>query len=211
MAPITPIADERRYYKANGAGINRVRHYTDDPNQDWRSWATSAPEGTVREHTAAGYPAFYGGPGVHWLTRYGLTDPLIARLPAKRFIQWRIGHPDRVIPAGYLQTLKTGTNQIADPQASALYEALRTVNSGPIFTVERFRTIWHLHRGRYDVDPGPWRYPGAIEIADGPPPADPTRWYGMDIEFKFDESVWDNTGEVVLFVKQARPHPGRGN
>jgi hypothetical protein len=41
----------------------------------------------------------------------------------------------------------------------------------------------------------------------GPPASDPLRWYGMDVELKFDEP--EAGAEPVLFVKQARPHPGR--
>jgi pyruvate, water dikinase len=37
----------------------------------------------------------------------------------------------------------------------------------------------------------------------GPPPDDPTQWYAMDVEFKFEAPA----GEVpALWVKQARPH-----
>ncbi|MCB0075728.1 MAG: hypothetical protein KDE20_29950, partial [Caldilineaceae bacterium] len=32
-------------------------------------------------------------------------------------------------------------------------------------------------------------------------------WYAMDIEFKFDGKVGE---EPKLYIKQARPHPGRG-
>lgn len=41
----------------------------------------------------------------------------------------------------------------------------------------------------------------------GPPPDDPTRFYAMDVEFKFDGEPGE---EPALFVKQARPHPGWG-
>ncbi len=41
----------------------------------------------------------------------------------------------------------------------------------------------------------------------GPPPEDPTRFYAMDVEFKFDG---DPGEEPALYVKQARPHPGWG-
>ncbi len=42
--------------------------------------------------------------------------------------------------------------------------------------------------------------------AYGPPIDDPTAWYAMDVEFKFD----GDPGETpLLSVKQARPHPGR--
>ncbi len=33
-------------------------------------------------------------------------------------------------------------------------------------------------------------------------------WYAMDIEFKFDD---EGLTEPALYIKQARPHPGRGN
>lgn len=42
----------------------------------------------------------------------------------------------------------------------------------------------------------------------GPPVDDPGRFYGMDVEFKFDDLTPGT--EPVLQVKQARPHPGRG-
>jgi pyruvate, water dikinase len=44
--------------------------------------------------------------------------------------------------------------------------------------------------------------------AYGPPLENPLAWYGMDVEFKFDEPR--GGGPIQLFLKQARPHPGRG-
>jgi hypothetical protein len=50
---------------------------------------------------------------------------------------------------------------------------------------------------------------GLVEIREffrstyGPPPEDPSRWYAMDVEFKFEAPA----GEApALWVKQARPH-----
>jgi hypothetical protein len=40
------------------------------------------------------------------------------------------------------------------------------------------------------------------------PAAGNTGFYAMDVEFKFDGLPGD---EPELFLKQARPHPGRGN
>ena len=37
---------------------------------------------------------------------------------------------------------------------------------------------------------------------------DPKAWYGLEVDFKFDGLPGE---EPVLFIKQARPHPGRGN
>lgn len=44
--------------------------------------------------------------------------------------------------------------------------------------------------------------------AYGPESTSSQRWYAMDVEFKFDEPT--TGGPVQLWVKQARPHPGRG-
>jgi hypothetical protein len=40
---------------------------------------------------------------------------------------------------------------------------------------------------------------------------DPTKWYAMDTEFKFDQPIDDLNGEPVLIMKQARPYPGWGD
>lgn len=39
-------------------------------------------------------------------------------------------------------------------------------------------------------------------------PADPSQFYGLEVDFKFDGESGD---EPALFIKQARPHPGMGN
>jgi len=36
-------------------------------------------------------------------------------------------------------------------------------------------------------------------------------FYGMDVEFKFDQDPEDPEGDIKLVIKQARPYPGRGN
>ena len=43
--------------------------------------------------------------------------------------------------------------------------------------------------------------------AYGPPASMPNAWYGLEVDFKFDGPPGQ---EPALFIKQARPHPGRG-
>jgi hypothetical protein len=43
--------------------------------------------------------------------------------------------------------------------------------------------------------------------AYGPPASNPNAWYGLEVDFKFDGPPGQ---EAALFIKQARPHPGRG-
>ncbi|MBL4685689.1 MAG: hypothetical protein JKY37_13935, partial [Nannocystaceae bacterium] len=40
-------------------------------------------------------------------------------------------------------------------------------------------------------------------------PPNANGWYAMDVEFKFDDI--DEHDEPILWIKQARPHPGLGN
>jgi hypothetical protein len=42
-------------------------------------------------------------------------------------------------------------------------------------------------------------------------PWTPDHFYAMDIEFKFDDLVECNATDTQLWIKQARPYPGRGN
>ena len=44
--------------------------------------------------------------------------------------------------------------------------------------------------------------------AYGPSSSRPSAWYGLEVDFKFDGPPG---AEPALFIKQARPHPGRGD
>ena len=41
-------------------------------------------------------------------------------------------------------------------------------------------------------------------------PNTPEKFYGMDVEFKFNTDPLDPTRTPKLVIKQARPYPGRG-
>ena len=75
----------------------------------------------VVDEKNVGFIGYFAGPTVHIVDRYALADPLLARQPASSPEKWRIGHFERDVPAGYIQTLRTGVNQIAD---SSLAEIL---------------------------------------------------------------------------------------
>jgi arabinofuranosyltransferase len=97
---------------------------------------------------AAGFIGYAAGPTVHLVDRYGLGDPLLARLPAE--VPWRMGHFARHVPGGYLETLGSGRDQIMDPSIGAYFEKLRIITEGPIWSRERWRTIWRMNTGQYD-------------------------------------------------------------
>ena len=117
-----------------------------------------AARGTVHTDGAIGMVGFYAGPEAHIVDIFALSDPLLARLPAKvgatfnrpHRWTWRPGHLWRPIPDGYLDSLPAEPNRITDPDLAAYYDVLRLVTRGPIWEHERLHAIVDLGLGRYD-------------------------------------------------------------
>jgi len=97
-----------------------------------------------------GFTGFYAGPEVIIIDRYALADPLLARLPLKKNVGWRIGHLPRSVPRGYKDARNTGSLDEMDPALREYYRRLRLVISGPVFDWERLKTIIGFHLGRYN-------------------------------------------------------------
>src|SRR5262249_7051986 len=119
------------------------------PNHKWlhMGYEHRAHGRTVVETDAAGFIGFAAGPTVHYVDRYGLGDPLLARLPSDT--PWRIRHFARQPPDGYLETIDSGKNVIRDPGVAAFYERLRIITEEPIWSRRRFVTIVDMNLGRY--------------------------------------------------------------
>jgi arabinofuranosyltransferase len=98
---------------------------------------------------ALGLYGFYAGPQMHILDMVGLSDPLLARIDARR--AWRIGHFEREIPLGYIATLRSGSNRIADPELAAYYDALMRVVRDPLFDAARLGVILRINLGALDA------------------------------------------------------------
>jgi arabinofuranosyltransferase len=145
------ITDERRYYYEN-MGLLKVgrrggpKFEADDgpglQRQDGRR---------VIVRNMIGLAGYSYGPAVHIVDEYGLADALVARLPGGNSAS-TIGHLERQIPAGYLETLASGENHIADRHLAAFYDRLRFVVSGPLWSGQRLRTALGLLRYRDDED-----------------------------------------------------------
>ena len=100
-----------------------------------------------------GYTGFYAGPEVHIVDIYGLTEPLLARLPVGHPVQepvWRIGHFRRQLPAGYLKTLKSGKNVIEDDHLAVYYDKLKLITRGDLFSWDRLEAVVRMNLGFYD-------------------------------------------------------------
>lgn len=144
------VADERAYYyPATGlAGISRGQalpyHAWALEGHDARKRGTAV---VVRENI--GLYGFYAGPDVHIVDNWALADPLLARLPMSAQ-EWRIGHFQRTLPAGYLATLESGENRIEDPRIAAYHDRLDLITRGPLFSFRRLLAALRMNLGGYD-------------------------------------------------------------
>jgi arabinofuranosyltransferase len=150
---VTGINDERAYYYPI-SGLMNYRPGKQIPfsSEGWveHGYALRESGKAVVEEKNVGFIGYFAGPAVHIVDRYALADPLLARLPASSVEKWRIGHFEREVPAGYIQTLRTEVNQIRDPNLAKFYDALSLITRGPLFSRARLVAIWKMNTGQYD-------------------------------------------------------------
>ncbi len=91
----------------------------------------------------AGLGPFCAGPNLHHIDLLGITDPLIARLPALITGPFMPGHITKALPAGYGQP----ANPIHRRDIGAYQTGLQVITSGDLFTVERWRAIFQYNFG----------------------------------------------------------------
>jgi arabinofuranosyltransferase len=149
LITINEITDTRRYYY-EGTGLAKGRliyRRPDDPGVD-DGLELRAGGRQVVTRSSIGFTGYFAGPAPHIVDIYALTDPLLARLPAMRGS--RIGHFQRDIPAGYLESIEHGVSRIEDPDLANYYAALRLAVSGPLFDRQRTAAAIGLATGRFD-------------------------------------------------------------
>jgi arabinofuranosyltransferase len=145
------IADERLVYKDRTGLLAALRG--DSPKVVYSQVRWEHTPGYPREvHIvgAMGLNGYRDGPDIHVIDRNGLADPLIARMPLEDTQNWRIGHFHHIIPAGYEETLATGTNRIRDSKIALYYDLLSLVVKGPLWNWGRIVEIWNHNTGKYD-------------------------------------------------------------
>ena len=142
------IADERAYYYPHAGFLRALQHVSVSSHP----WAVEGAEARRKHVPIAvrgdiGYFGFFAGPKVHIVDLWGLADPLIARLPARTDVPWRVGHFTRVLPDGYLETLTSGQNKIADRNLAATYDRLSLITRGGLLDRNRLIEIWKINVG----------------------------------------------------------------
>ena len=149
----TGINDERAfYYPVSGLLLYRPGRSIPFTDEGWGEHGVNLREKDVKvtSQKNVGFIGYFAGPGVYIIDQYALCDPLLARLPATHPDEWRIGHFERDVPKGYQATLRTGQNQIQDPNLAAYYENLSLIIRGPLWSRSRLQTILEMNLGKYD-------------------------------------------------------------
>jgi arabinofuranosyltransferase len=143
------IADERGFYYPE-AGLLRTSPGGIMPNHGWsRDGDRMRREGPLFAiRSTIGFVGYFAGPHVTLLDCNALSDPLLARLPVDT--TWRIGHFSRRVPAGYVETLKTGKDDLRDPSLRTFYGELSRITRDPIWDRERWRAIFRMNTGQLD-------------------------------------------------------------
>jgi hypothetical protein len=103
----------------------------------------------VVQKGSVGFFGYYAGPEVHVVDLLALNDPLLARLPPSDQ-RSGLGHLGRMVPDGYIETLESGENRIANPDLAAYYDKLSLIVRGDLFARERLVEIWRFNTGMYD-------------------------------------------------------------
>lgn len=151
FAPYGIYNDKAIYFPASNLPLNLLgkRQLEKSPLvQQGRELQASGESPVVR--ATLGFTGYYAGPKVHIVDPLALSDALLARIPSIADPAWEVGHYERYIPDGYLETLRTGRNEIRDPDLARYYDSLSLVISGPIWSPERWQAIRDLNTGRLD-------------------------------------------------------------
>jgi arabinofuranosyltransferase len=147
---VRQVTDERRL-NYEFAGLLKVHRGGIIPDHEWSADGLQLRAGgqQVVVRSFIGLEGYFAGPLVHIIDPHALSDPLLARIPGGTSTSI-MGHFLREIPDGYIETVKTGTNRLTDPDLAAYYEHLHLVVAGPLWSTRRLVTIALLLVGHYD-------------------------------------------------------------
>jgi arabinofuranosyltransferase len=152
------IADMRMLACVSGSAMADFQRDVSLPNHAWLSMGADFRTSSVRVRVGGptGVPGAIGmfpyaaGPDKTIIDPFGLTDPLMARLPAPIVRKWMPGEIPRHVPDGYVSSFESGANAIADPALHQYYDSLHLIISGPILSAARWREIVAMNLGRRD-------------------------------------------------------------
>jgi hypothetical protein len=141
-----PILAQPRAFKYLEGG----RWHATPVARQFEEWGRGYREQGVATTTTIGMAGIAAGSDTLLIDLYGLSDPLLARLPPEpEFIC--IGHFKRAMPAGYEYARRTGSLEQMDPDLAAYYAPLRSIVSDPLFSTTRLGHLVRFLLGGYDA------------------------------------------------------------
>ncbi|MCA1583429.1 MAG: hypothetical protein LC791_01190 [Acidobacteria bacterium] len=144
------IQDERGYYH-RATNLLLYNPLRERPDHEWFRQGLSFARGGERV-TVQGSIGFFGyqaGPDRFVVDQNALSDALLARLPVsdRVYFNFYVGHYERDIPEGYVESFADGQNRLVDPVLHDFYDRLLNVTRGPIWSWSRMVDIWQLNVG----------------------------------------------------------------
>ena len=136
--PLSGIADERGVYYPQTSLLKKPRQAF--ASQFWEKNLSVDSNPIVRCNYAL-ETFLASGPNTHFINDCALADPLLARLPAIKDPNWRVGHYFRELPLGYKESIATGKNLIVDPAIHQYYELIHSITRGNLNSKDRLASI----------------------------------------------------------------------
>ena len=137
------ITDQRRLYSDATRLVTQRTAPVEQGSWSVRGMGFRDKGTRVVEFGIIGMTGFFAGPSVHFVDPFALADPLLARRPADP--RSRIGHFERRVPAGYLDSIRSGRNRIENARIARYYDDLVLITQGPIWSRDRWRAIVKLN------------------------------------------------------------------
>jgi len=139
------LVDERRYYTP-GSALVGWRPGQSMPEHRFRSRGERAEAGGVVSPIAVGITGYFADPSVFLIDRTGVTDPFLARLPAKPGSR-RPGHLRRDVPFGYREWISDPTCALQELALEPLCTDVRLATRGPLLAPGRAGAVARLLLG----------------------------------------------------------------
>jgi arabinofuranosyltransferase len=148
------IVDERAWYHLTNGLLNFNGNIDSWPNHELVSKGKEiharGMERTIAGLGMIGMVGYYAGPKYFISDAFALADPFLSKLPIRKDRKHKPGHYRRAYPPGYIQTVKMDRNLIIDENLSALYDRVRFITRGHLFSHNRIMEILKFNLGAYD-------------------------------------------------------------
>lgn len=86
---------------------------------------------------------YYARQTIYIIDPLALADPFLSRLPSRDGA--RVGHYERALPKGYVESQLSGGNQLNDPSLAKLWNLVVDVTRGDLYSAKRMLAIYELN------------------------------------------------------------------